>query len=190
MNTIPLVKGNTQEEINTSLIALKKALDEMNSSSGKTDASVQSQIKQINELITNINSHLDTIDEQITGLQPVNSVTSGNMHSVTSNAVYNELNTIDTATYPIPSKVYGITFQKIGRLVFLVCTGNWDWTNIPQGTITLITTIAEKFRPSSQRAVHEQTTGQNFIYINPDGKLYVRHDDASVSGYYLACWIV
>jgi hypothetical protein len=87
MNTIPLVKGNTQEEINTSLIALKKALDEMNSSSGKTDASVQSQIKQINELITSINSHLDTIDGQITDLQPVDSVTSGNMQSVTSNAV-------------------------------------------------------------------------------------------------------
>jgi hypothetical protein len=87
MNTIPLVKGNTQEEINTSLIALKKALDEMNSSSGKTDASVQSQIKQINELITSINSHLDTIDGQITGLQPVDTVTSGNMQSVTSNAV-------------------------------------------------------------------------------------------------------
>lgn len=80
MNTIPLVKGNTQEEINTSLIALKKALDEMNSSSSKTDASVQSQIKQINELI-------DTINEQITDLQPVDSVTSGNMQSVTSNAV-------------------------------------------------------------------------------------------------------
>lgn len=91
MNTIPLVKGNTQEEINTSLIALKKALDEMNSSSGKTDASVQSQIKQINELITNINSHLDTIDGQITDLQPVDTVTSGNMHSVTSNAVANAL---------------------------------------------------------------------------------------------------
>ncbi len=112
------------------------------------------------------------------------------MHSVTSNAVYNELNTIDTVNYPIDSKTYGITLQRIGRLVFLVCAGNWDWTNIPQGTVTLVTTIAEKFRPSSQRAVHEQTTGQNFIYINPDGKLYVRHDDASVSGYYLACWIV
>jgi hypothetical protein len=87
MNTIPLVKGNTQEEINTSLIALKKALDEMNSSSGKTDASVQSQIKQINELIENINTHLDTVDEQITDLQPVDTVTSGNMQSVTSNAV-------------------------------------------------------------------------------------------------------
>ena len=80
MNTIPLVKGNTQEEINTSLIALKKALDEMNSSNSKTDVSVQSQIKQINELIENINT-------QIEGLQPVDTVTGGNMHSVTSNAV-------------------------------------------------------------------------------------------------------
>lgn len=101
MNTIPLVKGNTQEEINTSLIALKKALDEMNSSSSKTDASVQSQIKQINELITNINSHLDTIDGQITDLQPVDSVTSGNMQSVTSNAVANEL-TLCLKTYEQP----------------------------------------------------------------------------------------
>ena len=84
MNTIPLVKGNTQEEINTSLIALKKALDEMNSSSSKTDASVQSQIKQINELI-------DTINEQITDLQPVDYVASGNMQSVTSNAVAQRL---------------------------------------------------------------------------------------------------
>ena len=92
MNTIPLVKGNTQEEINTSLIALKKVLNEMNSSSSKTDASVQSQIKQINELIENINSHLDTIDGQITDLQPVDSVTSGNMHSVTSNAVAEAFN--------------------------------------------------------------------------------------------------
>jgi hypothetical protein len=86
MNTIPLVKGNTQEEINTSLIALKKALDEINSSSGKTDASVQSQIKQINELIENINT-------QIEDLQPVDTVTSGNMHSVTSNAVASMFNT-------------------------------------------------------------------------------------------------
>ena len=117
MNTIPLVKGNTQEEINTSLIALKKALDEMNSSSSKTDASVQSQIKQINELITDINSHLDTIDEQITGLQPVDTVTSGNMHSVTSNAVAGALEnkqTINPATsLNLPNVNEEINFYKL-----------------------------------------------------------------------------
>ena len=99
MNTIPLVKGNTQEEINTSLIALKKALDEMNSSSSKTDASVQLKIKQINELITNINSQLDTIDGQITDLQPVDEVASGNMQSVTSNAVAKTLNVVSTPPF-------------------------------------------------------------------------------------------
>ena len=121
MNTIPLVKGNTQEEINTSLIALKKVLDEMNSSSGKTDASVQSQIKHINELITNINSHLDTIDGQITDLQPVDSVTSGNMQSVTSNAV---------ADYTKGVKVTTIkgTTEPNGYLTF----------SLPQGSIGIV----------------------------------------------------
>jgi hypothetical protein len=115
MNTIPLVKGNTQEEINTSLIALKKALDEMNSSSGKTDASVQSQIKQINELITSINSHLDTIDGQITDLQPVDSVTSGNMQSVTSNAVSRAMS---YSTSEVNTGKTWIDGRKIYRKVF------------------------------------------------------------------------
>ena len=120
MNIIPLVKGNTQEEINTSLIALKKALDEMNSSSSKTDASVQSQIKQINELITNINSHLDTIDGQITDLQPVDSVTSGDMHSVTSNAVAEKLIDYQSKEWKILEgyNISGIEYDEVAVSVW------------------------------------------------------------------------
>ena len=101
MNSIPLIKGNTPQEINTSIIALKKALSELEAQDRllqATDKDVQDKIKQINELIEGINthlgtvdSHLTTIDGQITALQPVDTVTSGNMHSVTSNAVANEL---------------------------------------------------------------------------------------------------
>ena len=97
MNSIPLIKGNTPQEINTSIIALKKALSELEAQNRLlqgTDRDVQDKIKQINELIEGINTHLGTvdshltvIDKQITALQPVDTVTSGNMHSVTSNAV-------------------------------------------------------------------------------------------------------
>ena len=97
MNSIPLIKGNTPQEINTSIIALKKALSELEAQDRLlqgNDKEVQNKIKQINELIEGINTHLgtvdthlNTIDSQITALQPVDTVTSGNMHSVTSNAV-------------------------------------------------------------------------------------------------------
>ncbi|MBQ5849730.1 MAG: hypothetical protein IIW54_02780 [Lachnospiraceae bacterium] len=101
MNSIPLIKGNTPQEINTSIIALKKALSELEAQDRLlqgTDKDVQDKIKQINELIEGINTHLGTVDThltnidgQITALQPVDTVTSGNMHSVTSNAVSNYL---------------------------------------------------------------------------------------------------
>ena len=97
MNSIPLIKGNTPQEINTSIIALKKALSELEAQDRLlqgTDKDVQDKIKQINELIEGINTHLGTVDThlsaidgQITALHPVDTVTSGNMHSVTSNAV-------------------------------------------------------------------------------------------------------
>lgn len=106
MNSIPLIKGNTPQEINTSIIALKKALSELEAQDRLlqgTDKDVQDKIKQINELIEGINTHLGTVDThlttidgQITALQPVNTVTSGNMQSVTSNAVANSVSNLQT----------------------------------------------------------------------------------------------
>lgn len=92
MNAIPLIRGNTPQEINTSIIALKNALAVLEAN----DKDVQNKIKQINELINGINSHLDTVDGQITDLQPVDTVTSGDTHSVTSNAVADILSALPT----------------------------------------------------------------------------------------------
>ena len=91
MNAIPLIKGNTPDEINTSINSLKKALTELEGQHNSDDKEIQSKIKQINELIKGINSHLSTVDNQIVALQPVDTVTSGNMQSITSNAVFNAL---------------------------------------------------------------------------------------------------
>ena len=122
MNSIPLIKGNTPQEINTSIIALKKALSELEAQDRLlqgTDKDVQDKIKQINELIEGINTHLGTVDThlttidgQIIALQPVDTVTSGNMHSVTSNAVFwsnlyqNTLNINDTRNENYPPSHY------------------------------------------------------------------------------------
>lgn len=128
MNSIPLIKGNTPQEINTSIIALKKALSELEAQDRLlqgTDKDVQDKIKQINELIEGINTHLGTVDThlttiygQIAALQPVDTVTSGNMHSVTSNAVY-----------PIKEKadfLYDINvLYRIKNLPLI------DWTSLP-----------------------------------------------------------
>ena len=90
MNDVPLVQNNEKDSINTSIIAIKKNLERINSllglvDSGEPDLSGLATKQELENAVTEIN---DTIDEVETSLQPVNTVTSGNMHSVTSNAVY------------------------------------------------------------------------------------------------------
>lgn len=116
MNSIPLVKGNTPQEINTSIIALRKAL---NNISGGSDESIQEQIQQINNMIEIINS-------EIAELQPVDLVQSGNMNSVTSNAVYQEL-----LNYDKYAEIKTDGADKIFRIGWTQQRQNWQsFTNI------------------------------------------------------------
>lgn len=91
--SIPLVRNNTKDAINTSIIAIKKNLERINSLLGLADSSEPdlsglATKQELEDAVTEINN---TIDEVETSLLPVNTVTSGDMHSVTSNAVYNSL---------------------------------------------------------------------------------------------------
>ena len=130
---IPLINSNSKQDINTSLIAIRNAINEL--SRMKESASVedlQRQINIINQQIVNfnsefsaINTHLNTIDTNILNLQPVDTVASGNLHSVTSNGVYNALNTIifGTATINTSNVNSGtIEWKKIGRIVLVNVT--------------------------------------------------------------------
>ena len=92
--SIPLVRNNTKDAINTSIIAIKKNLERINSLLGLADSSDPdlsglATKQELENAVTEINN---TIDEVETSLQPVDSVTSGNMQSVTSNAVAQALN--------------------------------------------------------------------------------------------------
>ena len=87
--SIPLVRNNTKDAINTSIIAIKKNLERINSLLGlmdnsDPDLSGLATKQELEDAVTEIN---DTIDEVETSLQPVDAVASGDMHSVTSNAV-------------------------------------------------------------------------------------------------------
>ena len=91
--SIPLVRNNTKDAINTSIIAIKKNLERINSLLGlmdnsDPDLSGLATKQELEDAVTQINN---TIDEVETSLQPVDTVTSGDMHSVTSNAVASAL---------------------------------------------------------------------------------------------------
>ena len=87
--SIPLVRNNTKDAINTSIIAIKKNLERINTLLGLVDSSEPdlsgfATKQELEDTVTEINN---TIDEVETSLQPVDTVTGGDMHSVTSNAV-------------------------------------------------------------------------------------------------------
>ena len=103
---IPLIGDVAKQDINTSLIAIRNAINELNNSSNKSNADIQKQIDLINKQIKEFNikfgdidTHLNAIDSDITDLQPVDTVASGNMQSVTSNAVFNTLSNVPVPVY-------------------------------------------------------------------------------------------
>lgn len=103
---IPLIGDVAKQDINTSLIAIRNAINELNNSSNKSNVDIQKQINLINKQIKEFNikfgdidTHLNAIDSDITDLQPVDTVASGNLHSVTSNAVFNTLSNVPVPVY-------------------------------------------------------------------------------------------
>jgi hypothetical protein len=81
--SIPLVQEATKDAINTSIIAIKRNIERINMllglvDSGSPDLSGLATKQELEDAITQVETDLTPVDE----------VTSGNMQSVTSNAVY------------------------------------------------------------------------------------------------------
>ena len=123
--SIPLVRNNTKDAINTSIIAIKKNLERINSLLGlmdnsDPDLSGLATKQELENAVTEINN---TIDEVETSLQPVDTVTSGDMHSVTSNAVASALGGIHFVGSIVGSQS-SRTYYKINNfLSYSVTTG-------------------------------------------------------------------
>ena len=92
--SIPLVQEATKDAINTSIIAIKRNIERINMLLGLVD----SGSPDLSGLATKQELE-DAIDEVEASLQPVDSITSGDMHAVTSNAVANSnAMPVDTVT--------------------------------------------------------------------------------------------
>lgn len=89
MNDVPLVKANNIHDINTSIIAIKKQLKQLNEAVGlidmpTIDTSIFVKKSEVVDVVEAGNMNPVTSNAVV----PVDEVTSGNMHCVTSNAIY------------------------------------------------------------------------------------------------------
>jgi hypothetical protein len=128
--SIPLVRNNTKDAINTSIIAIKKNLERINTLLGLVDSSEPdlsgfATKQELEDAVTEINN---TINEVETSLQPVDTVTSGNMHSVTSNAVYASELAMRNGSRMVTrcSKVAGDYAQHWAKLFSFGIGKQWD----------------------------------------------------------------
>lgn len=142
--SIPLVNSNSVNDINTSLIAVRK---EINSSTGATDVNI------------NVNYPENAI--------PVDEVTSGNMHSVTSNAVAEALGEWETVA--TDNSTYII--RGIETLTGTYLQGHFQGGN----NVSII--LPPKYRPKLvTRFFYFETNGASgdrvwFANINDDGTI-------------------
>jgi hypothetical protein len=107
MNDVPLIQKADINSINTSIIAIKKQLKQLNEALGlvdvpNIDTSVFVKKSDVVDVVESGNMNPVTsnaVAEVADSLEPVDTVTSGNMQSVTSNAVYAELKDISFGYY-------------------------------------------------------------------------------------------
>ena len=147
--SIPLVQNNEKDSINTSIIAIKRNIERINMllglvDSGSPDLSGLATKQELEDAITQVE----------TDLAPVDEVTSGNMQSVTSNAVSEALNTISDETVGI------LRVRKYGRVVSVFCTSPYTGASG-----SFVTTLPEKYRPTN-------TSGARVPLINNSNDAY------------------
>lgn len=98
MSGIPLVQDNEKDSINTSIIAIKRALERINQLLGLSDGGGSDP--DLSGLATK-----QELQDAVNSLQPVDEVTLNNMQSVTSNAVARANTWVDvTSTWVASAK--------------------------------------------------------------------------------------
>ena len=129
-----------------------------------------------------------------TSLQPVDTVTSGNMHSVTSGAVYSAINTITKQTVGWKKNHYGsVIYCKVGKVVFFSASS--DWYDLQGGYTYDLVDVPNGFRPIENIKLRETTTGADVTLIIDAGasNIYCYNYTGTFSGarngQYYGCWI-
>ena len=160
MTGIPLVNTNSVNDINTSIIAIKK------------------EMKNTGETEVNVNVNLP--DTAI----PVDEVTSGNMHSVTSNAVANAMS---YSTSEVNTGKKWIDGKPIYKIAFYSET-NWS-NNTKIGELNNVSAIISisdiTCDGSGSRYQNYGTDGTNTSYtiVRSNNQVYVNRAGTFINSY-------
>ena len=162
--SIPLVQEATKDSINTSIIAIKRNIERINMLLGLSNSE---------EIDTSKFATKDELQQAVTDLQPVDEVAADNMHSVTSNAVANEL---DGGTW---ENVEGINYKRIGKMIFLVINQEVIYFTSSGGYAKSVSTgndivIPERYRPSMEINTVMTWNAEDVVFrlrLTPEGKL-------------------
>ena len=107
--SIPLINDVNKNDINTSIIAIKKDLERINTLLG---------LNNTEEIDTSIFATKEELEQAKTDLAPVDEVTIGNMHSVTSGAVAGALGTWEILLNVTGAVVMGLVQNGVKYLYF------------------------------------------------------------------------
>ena len=153
--SIPLIQKPEKDDINTSIIAIKRNIERINMLLGLVD----NDSPDLSGFATK-----QELQDAVTELQPVDEVTSGNMHSVTSNAV------AEVTTKIISWKQSGISCFRVGKVRFVQVV-----KSLSGSSPVTVDTIPEDFRASYDirgvliRNDNDQPCGQGVL--SPDGQI-------------------
>ena len=182
---IPLINSNSKQDINTSLIAIRNAINELSRvKESESVEDLQRQINIINQQISNfnsefsaINTHLNTIDTNILNLQPVDTVASGNLHSVTSNAVAEFNETVSATITKVPNVLNGNNFYASRSANVVQITLYCDsGSNIQSGVITKVATVSPKPKMFTEFSCQCDLVLINGMYVQPYQRMFLNTD--------------
>jgi hypothetical protein len=162
--SIPLIQKPEKDDINTSIIAIKRNIERINMLLGLVD----NDSPDLSGFATK-----QELQDAVTELQPVDEVTVGNMQSVTSNAVANVMGMSldDESVVDITSqvtKLLGVNSVKVKRknnLVSIVIDGGYSGSPTSSSQ-PLVRNLPEKYRPTFYQsfAVCGYLASGNYVY--------------------------
>ena len=134
--SIPLINEVNKNDINTSIIAIKKNIERINTLLG---------LNNTEEIDTSIFATKEELEQAETDLAPVDEVTSGNMHSVTSNAVAVDYNKVQKSlSYKTTEIIETIGTYYQGKHIYkALFLSNDNWGGVQTAVVGTIPAFAE-----------------------------------------------
>ena len=178
--SIPLIQKPEKDDINTSIIAIKRNIERINMLLGLVD----NDSPDLSGFATK-----QELQEAVTELQPVDEVTVGNMQSVSSNAVAEKFEVVDISNNIGNYNYYAKSVKKVDNIVYVnleLFLGN---AGLTPNAKNILGYIPEGFRPKVRQGFCVMNCGASdglpiqtwFGYITTDGEFGIYTGNAQLS---------